>query len=238
MSGSDPLLAFDGVVKHHQALRPLRLARLHVAAGAVISLSGLDALAAEVLVNLLTAASRPDEGDVRLFGRSTAAIDDEASWLAMLDRLGLVTERAVLLAQCTVAQNLALPLTIQIDPLAPDVRGRVEALAAEVGIRADALDMPVGAAGPGLVQRVRLGRAVALDPSLIVAEHPSASLPRGEVAPFARDLARLVTARGAALLAVSADREFSAALGGTALRLNPATGEVSRGGLLERLGLR
>ena len=44
-------------------------------------------------------------------------------------------------------------------------------------------------------------------------------------------------ARQAALLAVSADREFIRALGGQALTLDPKTGTLSKPGLLARLGL-
>lgn len=231
------LVEFRGVVKQHQALRPLRLADLQVHPGAIVSIAGIDAPGAEALVLLLTAAMRPDEGEVRLFGRSTAEIVDYDGWLAMLDGLGLLTERAVLLEQCTVAQNLALPLTIQIDPIAAEFRPKVEALATEVGLAPDVIDRPVGAADPETVQRVRLGRALALDPRLVVAEHPSASLPRHAVAGFARDLGRIAVMRGAALLAISADREFTRALGGTALVLDPSTGALSKPGLLARLGL-
>lgn len=231
------LVEFVGVVKPYQALRPLRLAELRVTAGAIVSVQGLDAVAAEVLVNLMTAAMLPEEGEVRLFGQSTADIADHDAWFAMLDGLGLVTERAVLLEQCTVAQNLALPLTLAIEPIDPAVLPRVEALADEVGIARVALDTPVRAAGPDVVQRVRLGRALALDPRLVVAEHPSASLPRPDVEAFARDLARIVSARGAGLLAISADREFTRALGGTVLTLDPRSGVLSRPGLLARLGL-
>lgn len=231
------LVEFSGVVKDYQALRPLRLANLRVAPGAVVSVTGIDAPGAEVLVNLMTAAVRPDAGDVRLFGRSTAEIDDYEGWLAMLDGLGLVSERAVLLAQCTVAQNLALPLTLEIEPIRQEVLPAVRALAAEVGLPPGVLETPVGAAAPDVVQRVRLGRALALNPRLIVAEHPSAALPRESVAGFARDLARVVAARQAALLAISADRDFTRALGGTRLALDPKTGVLTGPGLLERLGL-
>ncbi|MEZ5415914.1 MAG: hypothetical protein R2708_01035 [Vicinamibacterales bacterium] len=130
-----------------------------------------------MLVNLMTAAVRPDLGEVRLFGRSTGAIDDYDGWLAMLDGLGLVTERAVLLSQCSVAQNLALPLTLEIDPIRPDLLPAVRALADEVGLAPGALDLAVGAASPEVVQRVRFGRALALNPRLVVAEHPTATLP-------------------------------------------------------------
>lgn len=231
------LVEFVGVVKPYQALRPLRLAELRVTAGAIVSVQGLDAVAAEVLVNLMTAAMLPEEGEVRLFGQSTADIADHDAWFAMLDGLGLVTERAVLLERCTVAQNLALPLTLAIEPIDPAVLPRVEALADEVGIARVALDTPVREAGPDVVQRVRLGRALALDPRLVVAEHPSASLPRPDVEAFARDLARIASARGAGLLAISADREFTRALGGTVLTLDPRNGVLSRPGLLARLGL-
>ena len=203
----------------------------------MVSIAGIDAPGAEVLVNLMTAAVAPDRGEVRLFGRSTNDIGDYESWLSMLDGLGLLTERAVLLDHCTVAQNLALPLTLQIEPIAPAVLPAVQALALEIGLDAAVLDHRVRNAGPEVVQRVRLGRAVALNPRLVVAEHPSATLPREAVSAFARDLARVVAGRRAALLSISADREFTKALGGLALSHDPKTGALARPGFLARLGL-
>ena len=232
-----PLVEFRDVEKQYQALRPLRLADLRVEPAAVVSIAGIDAPGAEVLVNLMTAAVAPDRGEVRLFGRSTNDIGDYESWLSMLDGLGLLTERAVLLDHCTVAQNLALPLTLQIEPIAPAVLPAVQALALEIGLDAAVLDHRVRDAAPEVVQRVRLGRAVALNPRLVVAEHPSATLPREAVSAFARDLARVVAGRRAALLSISADREFTKALGGLALSHDPKTGALARPGFLARLGL-
>jgi peptide/nickel transport system ATP-binding protein len=136
-----------------------------------------------------------------------------------------------------VAQNLALPLTIAIDPITPDVLPQVHALAGEVGIAPEHLDRLVHEAPPDVVQRVRLGRALALGPRLLVAEHPSAALPRETVTPFARDVAAIAARRGLGVLAISADREFVRALGGTSLTLDPASGVLARPGLLARLGL-
>lgn len=234
---AEVLVELANVVKDYQALRPLRIADLRVTRGAVVSVAGPDALAAEVLVNLMTAAMRPDQGTVRLFGRSTASIDDYDGWLAMLDGVGLLTERAVLLDQCSIAQNLALPLTLEIEPIRADVIPKVEALADEVGLSREAIAGPVRGADPTVLQRVRLARALAFDPRLVVAEHPTASLPRASVEPFARDLARIAARRGVGLLAISGDREFVRALGGTALTLDPRTGVLTRPGLLARLGL-
>lgn len=237
MSGSDVLVRLAGVVKDYQGLRPLRIADLQVAPGAVVSVQGLDALAAEVLVNLMTAATRPDQGSVQLFGQSTEAIDDYDAWLAMLDGFGLLTERAVLLDQLTIAQNLALPLTLSIDPIDPALLPTLATMADEVGLPRELLGVPVRGADPVALQRLRLARALALGPRLLVAEHPTASLPREAVDGFARDLTRIVAARGLGLLALTADKEFIRALGGAALTLDPRTGALSKPGLLARLGL-
>ena len=97
-----------GVVKNYNALRPLRIAELSVAAGARLALAGIDAGGAEVMLNLVTGASLPDEGEVRVFGRRTSDVSDGDDWLASLDSFGIVSERAVLLEGATLTQNLAL----------------------------------------------------------------------------------------------------------------------------------
>src|SRR5207244_2048884 len=83
-----------------------------VGVGEHVALVGLDPIASEVFVNLLTGATLPESGDVRVFGRPTSAIADSDDWLATVDRFGIVSERAVLLDQLTILQNLAMPFTL------------------------------------------------------------------------------------------------------------------------------
>ena len=80
-----------------------------------------------MLVNLVTGASVADRGVVRVLGRNNADIADGDDWLASLDRFGIVSPRAVLLEGATLEQNLAMPFTLQIDPVEPETaraRGR------------------------------------------------------------------------------------------------------------------
>ena len=70
------LLEIRGLVKNYQALRPLRIRELVVSAGTIVSLGGIDAIAAETLVHLVTGATLPDEGDVIMLGKNTRAITD------------------------------------------------------------------------------------------------------------------------------------------------------------------
>jgi putative ABC transport system ATP-binding protein len=223
---SDPLVSVRGVSKDYQALRPLRVQSLQVRRGAVLSLMGLDAQAAEMLVGLLTGAVLPDEGEIHLFGRSTRAVTDSEAWLAMLDEVGIVTDRAVLIAQFSVEQNIAIPFTLQVDPVAEEVQPRVRQLAEEAGLAAADLPRRVAESPPEVVARVHLARALALGPALLIAEHPSASLPREAVADYARDLARIARGREMAVLALTADRVFAGALGGETLTHEPATGAL------------
>jgi predicted ABC-type transport system involved in lysophospholipase L1 biosynthesis ATPase subunit len=233
---SRPLLEIRGLVKPYSALRPLRIRELVVSAGEIVSLAGLDGPAAEMLVHLATGAALPEEGDVCLFGASTRSIPDARAWLESLDGLGLVSARAVLIDALSVLQNVALPLTLDVDPLDSVGRARAEALAGEAGLDRAAWERPAGEVDPETRVRIHLARALASSPSLLVAEHPSSDVPRTAVALLARDLVRVARARRAALLALTADAAFEGALGGRRLVLRPATGEVEPvGGLIDRL---
>src|SRR5687768_11594587 len=114
---STPVLHIANVSKNYSALRPLRIQELSVGEGEVVAVSGFDAAAAELLVNLVTGASLPDQGTVTTFGRATAEIADGEAWLSSLERFGIVSQRAVMLEGATLLQNLALPLTLEIDPV-------------------------------------------------------------------------------------------------------------------------
>src|SRR5919197_2234098 len=139
----DPILTLAGVCKHYGGLRPLRIQQLTVAAGEQVALLRLDRPSAEVFVNLVTGAMLPDAGQVTLFGQPTSAIADGAAWLAIVDRVGIVSERAVLLDQLTVVQNLAMPFTLDIEPPSAGVARRAATLASEVGLLEAAWDRPV-----------------------------------------------------------------------------------------------
>ncbi|HXW04788.1 MAG TPA: hypothetical protein VD833_06130, partial [Vicinamibacterales bacterium] len=157
------VLQLEAVVKRYQALRPLRIEQLEVGAGERVAIGGVDAGGAEVLVNLVTGAGLPDSGSVRVFGRDTATIAGGDEWLASLDRFGIVSPRAVLLEGSTIQQNLAMPFTLEIDPVPSAIGDRVAALAAECGIPSEPswLARPAGHTPPDVRARLHLARAVA-----------------------------------------------------------------------------
>jgi ABC-type lipoprotein export system ATPase subunit len=221
-----PVLELLGVRKNYAGLRPLRIRTLSVAPGERVAVRGFDAAAAEMLVNLVTGATLPEEGVVRTFGSSTADIADGDAWLVSLDRFGIVSDRAVLLEGSSLAQNLAMPFTLDIDPVEPEMLAKIAELAGECGIAAEWLTQPAGSVPPGVRARAHLARAVATGPGLLVLEHPTATVAERDRVALARDFARVCERRRLAALAITLDAPFAAAFASRVLVLNGATGEL------------
>ncbi len=226
-----PLISLAGVVKSGPGLGPLRIETIVVQRGDRIALEGLDATAAEVFLNLITGAALADEGTVSVAGTDTRSIATDTEWLTSLDRFGIVTDRAVLVGQLSVAANIALPITLAIDPLADDVRAQVEALAAAVGLAGSRLDGPAGSLDAASRARVHLARAIATKPEVLLLEHPTAHFAGStDARDLGLTLARLADARQLGWVALTNDAEFAQASGAVRLALDGATGRVRRSG--------
>ena len=213
--------------KHYQGLRPLRIDHFVLSDGDQAAILGLDRAAAETLINLITGATLPDAGEVRVFGRPTSDITDSADWLAVVDRLGIVTERAVLLDSLTAIQNLAMPFSLEIEPLADDLRSKAIALAREVGLSDAGWDRAAGSLDSLDRARLRCGRALALDPGVLLLEHATVAVERPSVPVLARDIRRAAAGRRMATLAIGADSDFADAVAERVLTLDAATGRLA-----------
>jgi ABC-type polar amino acid transport system ATPase subunit len=226
---SHPAAAVEitSVSKQYGALRPLRIEQLTVGLTDRIALVGLDQPASEVFVNLVTGASLPDTGVINIFGRSTLEIVDSSDWLSTLDRFGIVSDRAPLIDALSIVQNLSMPFTLEIEPPPADIREQATRLAGEAGLGPETWDRRVGDLDAVERVRIRVARALALNPSILLFEHTSATLPRASVPTFAREILTIVEKRQAAAIALTMDSEFAAAVASKTLTLDGATGRVT-----------
>lgn len=232
----EPIIELRGVEKELGEASPLRINKLSLRARERVVLSGLPGVMGEALMNLIIGASLPDQGDVIVFGTNTRDIKTDTEWLTSLDRFGMVSNRAVLLDQSTIAQNLALPLTLAIDPMAPDVRAKVEDLAREVGIPAASLDHPPNAQSTGgAIERtnIHLARALAQKPEVLLLEHPTTSHGlTGQT--FGASVRAIADARNLTMIAISDDDRFARSCGARRYRVerdgtvNPAGFAIRR----------
>jgi ABC-type transporter Mla maintaining outer membrane lipid asymmetry ATPase subunit MlaF len=234
MPSPEPLVQIRKVSKDYRSLRPLRVDSLDLHEGQTLALCGFDRMTAEILVDLITAAIVPDTGEITVFGQRTTAIADRESWLETLDRFGLLTERAVLVEQFTVEQNLAIPYSLSVDDLSTDLKARVATLAEEIGFTPSDLGRQSGVLPPLGRLRLRLGRALAMNPRVLLAEHPNATLEPDEAARFGADLKRIAQARRMAALVLTADQDFARVAADEVLVLHPATGTLKSSSVWRR----
>lgn len=221
------VIELTGLSKDYHGLRPLRIEKLALTEGELVAILGLDQPMAETFINLITGAMLPDRGEVQVFGRPTSSIDDSADWLSLVDRFGIVSERVVLLDALSVIQNLSIPFTLDIEPPPDDIRERAILLAREVGLDHGDWLRPVSDLDAASRVRIRAARALALDPSVLLFEHASAGLTPDAAAALGTDVQQIALRRGCALVAVTADPQFAAAVAGRLLNLDPATGRLS-----------
>jgi ABC-type transporter Mla maintaining outer membrane lipid asymmetry ATPase subunit MlaF len=236
---SAPVLDITGLIKDYRGLRPLRMERLTLVAGDQVALLGFDEPSAEMMTTLITGATLPDQGTIHVLGMPTAAIEDSDAWLKLVDRIGIVSERAVLLSALSVIQNLAIPFTLEIEPPPAAIQEQAAMLAREVSLAEHTWDRPVGTLDAASSLRVRLARALSFDPALVLLEHPTAQVARADVKPLATTVRTIAQRRGFATLTLTADAEFAAAVAARVATWQPASGkltEQSRGGWFRRRG--
>lgn len=221
------LVEVSHIVKSYGGLRPFRLEHLAVEAGEVVTIAGPDQQAAAVLTDILTGTTLPDTGSVLVAGHSTSELQGPDAWLAFLDHFGIVNERVVLLDQLSAAANLAVPLTLEIDPMPEAVRVRVERLAGDVGLGVRELEGPLAGASPMTRLRLRLGRAIAHDPRILIVEHPSVGLSGGAIEAAGELVRALGGSGGRCAIVTTADRRFASAAATRRLAWRAATGAVT-----------
>ena len=224
--GPKPVLELLGVSKDYGGLRPLRVEELHLSERDAIALLGFNQESAEILISLVTGSTLPDTGRIAIFGRSTAEITNARDWLAVVDGFGIVSERAVLLEALTVLQNLAMPFSLDVEPLADDLRRRAELLAGEAGLSPETWNRVTGTLDASTKMRIRVGRALALDPRILLLEHVSAGLDPDEASKLAGSIRSSARRRGTAILAATADERFARAVATRILEWEPATGKL------------
>lgn len=229
MAAPSPLIRIRDLSKAAGLAAPFRIRSLDVGIADRFVIRGFDRPLAELVVHLITGAAVPDEGVVEIAGVDTRSIATDTEWLGSLDRFGLVSDRAILLDSLAVASNIALPLTLAIEPMSAETRRDVDALADEVGLAGRLLDQPMASIGPLDRLRVHLARAIANGPELLLLEAPTSSLSDGASSEeFGRTLDRVSKERPIGWLALTSDQAFIDASSGQAFDFDLTTGVVKR----------
>jgi cell division transport system ATP-binding protein len=146
---------------------------LTIEKGEFVFLTGPSGAGKSTLLKLVFCDEPATSGQLLLFGKNVAKITARAIPYVRRN-IGVVFQDFKLLAQRTVAENVALPLEVRA--LADrEIRRRVKALLRSVGLEHRAGKFPPSLSG-GEQQRVAVARALAADPALLLADEPTGNL--------------------------------------------------------------
>jgi ABC-type lipoprotein export system ATPase subunit len=181
MATGSPIVALEHVDKEYAApgggaATPiLKDITLTVAAGESVAVVGPSGSGKSTLLNIIGTLDRPTRGRMLLDGRDLAAATDAELAAVRGTRIGLVFQLHHLLPQCTVLENVLVP--VLADPKATTAKAEIRArrLLARVGL-AERLDYRPGQLSGGERQRVAVARALIREPALLLADEPTGSL--------------------------------------------------------------
>ena len=122
------------------------------------------------IVGLLT----PDAGRIYVEGEDITALS-RRDLARVRRRIGFLFQNAALFDSITVGENVAFPLRRHTGLEDERIRARAREKLADVGLERDYDKMPGDLSG-GMRKRAGLARAMALDPSILLVDEPSAGL--------------------------------------------------------------
>ncbi len=179
-------------------LSVLREVNLQVAAGESVALTGESGSGKSTLLHLIAGLDEPDSGEIVLDGKAMSGASEGDRAQMRREKLGLVFQQFNLIPSLKVGDNLSFQARIA---------GKLDfawlsELAGRLGL-ADMLDRYPEQLSGGQQQRVAIGRALAVKPSLVLADEPTGNLDEATADEVVRLARELVTRSGCALLMVT-----------------------------------
>ncbi len=180
---------------------------LEIAPKEFVSLMGPSGCGKSTLLHLVAGVDLPTAGEVFVDGRALARLSDRALSQFRRDRVGIVYQFYNLLPTMSAWENVALPALLR------GATGRVARECAEERLRLVGMlhrkdHWPHELSG-GELQRVAIGRALANDPPILLADEPTGNLDSKAGRDVLDLLVRLNAERGVTILVATHSPEVA-----------------------------
>jgi lipoprotein-releasing system ATP-binding protein len=173
------LLEIRELVKTYPAvpapLRVLKGINFSLDAGQSAAIIGPSGCGKSTLLNLIGALDQPDAGSVHISGQDLSTLNVKELAQLRNQELGFVFQQHHLLPQCTVMENILIPVLTQDREAQEQAHDRARALLDKLGLLPRAHHRP-GELSGGECQRTAVARAVINNPALLLADEPTGAL--------------------------------------------------------------
>jgi putative ABC transport system ATP-binding protein len=172
------VLVVEGVRKTFEAenapVRALRGANLLVAPGDFVALMGPSGCGKSTLINLVAGLDTADEGSIIVGGEQVTGRSEDDLSIIRRKHIGIVFQFFNLLESMTALENVTLPAVIAGTRRRP-AETRARDLLDLLGLGDKAKAVP-GSLSGGQRQRLAIARALANEPTLLLADEPTGAL--------------------------------------------------------------
>ena len=142
--------------------------------GKITTIMGASGTGKTTLLRLMSGQVKPQRGDVIFDGLNVSTLR-RAALFEMRKRMGMMFQSSALLTDITVYDNVAYPIRENTKLSEELIRSVVLMKLNAVGLRGARDLMPAELSG-GMIRRVALARAIALDPMMIMYDDPFSGL--------------------------------------------------------------
>lgn len=174
----EPLIELKDIYKVYQMgdeeVRANDGITLTIYRGEFVAIVGKSGSGKSTLMNIIGALDVPTEGEYHLGGEDVSDMTDDELAEIRNKMIGFIFQQYNLLPKLDLLENVELPL-LYAGVGAGERRERAMAALEKVGLKEKYKNMPSQLSG-GQQQRVSIARALAGDPSLILADEPTGAL--------------------------------------------------------------
>ena len=203
------LAAFDLTKSYsdgEQTINVLRGASLSIAPGERVAIVGRSGSGKSTLLHMLAGLDTPDAGRVLVGGEEMTGLSANAKARLRASHMGFVYQNHHLLPEFDAQENVAMPLRIA-GIRKEEAESAALGLLEQVGLRERRGHLPAQLSG-GERQRVAVARAIAGNPSIVLADEPTGNLDTENANSVMALITELSLQHGVAFLIVTHDQSM------------------------------
>jgi len=176
---------------------------LEIAAGESVAIIGPSGSGKSTLLNIVGTLDRPSSGEILLDGENLSHLAEDRLAAVRNQRIGFIFQSHHLLPQCTVLENVLIPLLAAKNRNSRNgAETRAYRLLERVGLGKRTSHRP-GQLSGGERQRVAVVRALINEPKLLLADEPTGALDRTSAEQMGDLLVELNREDGVTLIVVT-----------------------------------